>query len=173
MKPRNIRPTDFERILPQDEYILSTTDLAGRITSVNDLFVKFSGYSEAELLHSQHNIVRHPDMPRAVFSLCWDAITEGEEFSGYIKNLSKDGGFYWVYAHILPLRDKQEKIVGFRSVRRFASREAVAKVTPVYAEMLAAEKVAKAKDAVAAGLKVLGAKLAAQRLSYEQWVAKL
>ncbi len=173
MKPRNLSPTSFERILPRDEYILSTTDLAGRITSVNDLFTKFSGYSEAELLHSQHNIIRHPDMPRAVFSLCWDAISEGEEFSGYMKNLSKDGGFYWVYAHILPLRDKQEQVVGFRSVRRCPSREAVAKVAPIYAEMLAAEKAAGAKEAIAAGLKVLGAKLAAQRLSYEQWVARL
>lgn len=173
MKPRTLIPTDVERILPQDRYILSTTDLSGRITSVNDLFIEFSGYSEAELLHAQHNIIRHPDMPRAAFAICWDAISEGEEFFGYIKNMSKDGGFYWVFAHILPERNEQGEVVGFRSVRRCPSRAAVAGVEPVYAAMLAAEKAAGPREAIAAGTRVLAAHLAAAGMSYEQWVAKL
>jgi PAS domain S-box-containing protein len=105
MKPRHIVPNDSERILPTDRYILSTTDLAGRITSVNDLFVEYSGYTEPELVGQQHNIVRHPDMPRAVFQLLWDAVAEGEQFMGYVKNLCKDGSFYWVFAHVSPITD--------------------------------------------------------------------
>ncbi len=173
MKSRNLVSTNVERILPEDKYILSTTDLSGRITSVNDLFIEFSGYSEAELMHSQHNIIRHPDMPRAAFALCWDAISDGEEFFGYIKNMSKDGSYYWVFAHILPVRDERGEVVEFRSVRRCPSRGAVAKVEMVYAEMLAAERIVGAKDAVAAGFRVLAAHLANAGMSYEQWVAKL
>lgn len=173
MKPRNLTPTDVEHILPADQYILSTTDLAGRITSVNALFIEFAGYSEIELLHQQHNIVRHPDMPRSVFSLCWDAIADGEAFFGYIKNLRKDGGYYWVFAHILPIRDESGEVVGFRSVRRRPGRTAIASVEALYAEMLAAEKSAAPRDAIAAGLKVLGTHLAKLGLSYERLVAKM
>lgn len=173
MKPRTLIPTDAERILPEDRYILSTTDLSGRITSVNDLFIEYSGYSEAELLHAQHNIIRHPDMPRAVFAICWDAISAGEEFFGYIKNMSKDGGFYWVFAHILPERNGQGEVTGFRSMRRCPGRAAVAGVEPVYAAMLAAERAAGARDAIAAGTGVLAAHLAAAGISYDQWVARL
>ena len=120
MKPRDIVPTKHERVLPNDRYILSTTDLAGRITSVNELFIEYSGYPEAELIGRQHNIVRHPDMPRAVFQLLWDAVAEGEQFMGYVKNLCKDGGFYWVFAHVSPITDARGQITGYRSVRRYA-----------------------------------------------------
>lgn len=173
MKSRDIIPTGVERILPENQYILSTTDLSGRITSANDLFVEFSGYSEAELLNTQHNVIRHPDMPRAAFALCWETIGDGEEFSGYVKNLSKDGGFYWVFAHILPVRNAQGEVTGYRSVRRHPRREAVAKIAPIYAEMLAAEKSAGPKTAVAAGLDVLRAHLSKMGMSYEQMVATL
>ncbi|MDO9597744.1 MAG: PAS domain-containing protein [Azoarcus sp.] len=173
VKPRNLAPTDVEHILPPDQYILSTSDLSGRITSVNPLFIEFAGYTETELLNQQHNIVRHPDMPRSVFSLCWDAIADGEEFFGYIKNMRKDGGYYWVFAHILPIRGESGEVVGFRSVRRCPSRTAIEKIEPLYAEMLAAEGSAGARDAIAAGLKVLGTHLAKLGLSYDRLVAKL
>ena len=76
----------------------------------------------------QHNIVRHPDMPRAVFQLLWDAVAEGEQFMGYVKNLCKDGSFYWVFAHVSPITDARGQITGYRSVRRHARPEAIAKV---------------------------------------------
>ena len=173
MKPRTITPTDQERILPADRYILSTSDLSGRITSVNDLFIEFSGHPENDLLATQHNIVRHPDMPRAVYSIMWDAIKDGDEFSGYIKNISKDGGFYWVYAHVLPITDAEGDLTGYRSVRHHASRTAIAKVAALYAEMLAAEKAAGPQDAIGAGLAVLRRHLAAAGMGYEQFIAHL
>ena len=173
MKPRDIVPTKHERVLPTDRYILSTTDLAGRITSVNDLFVEYSGYTEPELVGQQHNIVRHPDMPRAVFQLLWDAVAEGEQFMGYVKNLCKDGSFYWVFAHVSPITDARGQITGYRSVRRHARPEAIARVRVLYAEMLAAEKAAGPRDAITAGLRVLSAHLAAEGKSYEAMVAAL
>jgi PAS domain S-box-containing protein len=168
MKSRDIIPTNHERILPVDRYILSTTDLSGRITSANDLFIEYSGYSEAELIDVQHNIIRHPDMPRTVFWMMWEAIKDGEDFSGYVKNLSKDGGFYWVYAHILPLANTEGDVIGFRSVRRHPKREAVEKVAALYSEILAAELAAGPKNAIDAGLGVLRGYLVKTGLSYEQ-----
>lgn len=173
MKSREIVPNDHERILPVNRYILSTTDRSGRITSVNDLFIEHSGFSEDELLGMQHNIVRHPDMPRAVFWLAWDMLSAGEEFHGYIKNLCKDGAYYWVFSHILPITGADGEVAGYRSVRRHAKRDAVVKVAALYADMLAAERTADPKDAIQAGLNILSAHLARLGMSYEEMVAKL
>lgn len=173
MKSRTIVPLDVERTMREDEYIVSTTDPQGRITSVNDVFVDYSGYAREELLHAQHNIVRHPDMPRAVFWLLWHSLQNGEDFMGYVKNLGKDGTYYWVFAHVLPERNANGEIVGYRSVRRAPKREAIAKVTSLYTRMQAAEQAVAPKDAIAAGLRVLGEALAEQNLSYEEMVARL
>ena len=112
-------------------------------------------------------------MPRAVFQLLWDAVAEGEQFMGYVKNLCRDGGFYWVFAHVSPITDARGQITGYRSVRRHARPEAIAKVSALYAAMLAAEKSAGPRDAIAAGLGVLSAHLAAGGRSYKAMVAAL
>lgn len=96
MKDKAITPTRNERVMREDDFIVSKTDLKGRITYGNEIFIEFSGYTEQELLGSQHNIIRHPDMPRAAFKLAWDTIQAGREFFAYVKNMSKDGGFYSV-----------------------------------------------------------------------------
>lgn len=173
MKRRKFIPTAVERLIGPDEYIISTADTTGRIISVNDVFVKYSGYSREELLNQQHNIIRHPDMPRAVFWLTWEALLAGEDFYGYVKNLGKDGSFYWVFSHILPEHDSSGEIVGYRSVRRAPRPEAVAAVAKLYDEMLAAERVAGAQASIPAGIAVLGRFLGEQGLSYEQLVSRL
>ncbi|HEY6896133.1 MAG TPA: PAS domain-containing protein [Rhodocyclaceae bacterium] len=172
MKRRSIAPTQIERPMREGDYIISSTDPKGRITAVNDILVEFSGYSREELIGAQHNILRHPDMPRAVFWLAWDAISNGEDFSGYIKNLAKDGSHYWVFAHIVP-EYAGGAIKGYRSVRRCPKQSAVAKAATLYAEMLAAEHQAGPKDAIPAGLAVLSGLLAERRVSYAQLVAEL
>ncbi|HZX30686.1 MAG TPA: PAS domain-containing protein, partial [Rhodocyclaceae bacterium] len=126
-----------------------------------------------ELLGVQHNIIRHPDMPRAAFKLAWDTIQSGKEFFGYVKNMSKDGGFYWVFTHITPDFGPGGKIVGYYSVRRCPKRSAIEKIEPVYRQMLAAEKAAGAKDAIEAGTKVLVDLLTSTGMSYEQLVFSL
>ncbi len=96
-----IQPTQQERVMRNDDFIVSKTDIKGRISYANKIFIEFSGYSQDELLNSQHNIIRHPDMPRAVFHLLWKTLQDGREFNGYVKNLSNDGGFYWVFTGFL------------------------------------------------------------------------
>ncbi|MCK9285288.1 MAG: PAS domain-containing protein [Rhodocyclaceae bacterium] len=172
MKPRNIVPTAIERVMKPDEYIISTTDTGGRITSVNDVFVDYSGYAQKELLRSQHNIVRHPDTPRSIFWLAWETLKEGGDFYGYLKNMSKDGGYYWVFAHIQPEYGGGE-IVGYRSVRRVPRREALGTIAALYRDVRAAERTVPAKQAIPAGLAVLSQFLAQRGQSYEQMVARL
>lgn len=156
-----------------DDFIVSKTDLAGRITYGNRIFIEFSGYDESELLGTQHNIIRHPDMPRSAFKLAWSTIAAGKEFFAYVKNMSKDGGFYWVYTHITPDFGPRGDIVGYYSVRRCPKRAAIEKIEPVYRQMLAAEQAAGAKQAIDAGTKVLLDLLQSTGMSYEQLVFAL
>ncbi len=122
MKDKSIVPTNRERVMRDNDFIVSKTDLSGRITYGNEIFIEFSGYSEAELLGTQHNIIRHPDMPRAAFNLVWDTLKSGREIFAYVKNMSKDGSFYWVFAHITPDFGPKGDIVGYYSVRRCPRR---------------------------------------------------
>ncbi len=93
---------DIERTLPDNSYIVSKTDLKGKITYANRIFMDMAHYSEKELLGIQHNIIRHPDMPRGAFKFVWDTIAQGKEVFAYVKNLAKDGHYYWVFANITP-----------------------------------------------------------------------
>ncbi|KXB29774.1 aerotaxis receptor Aer [Dechloromonas denitrificans] len=170
---RGIAPTTVERLMREDDFIVSKTSAKGIITYGNPIFIEFSGYSEAELLGSQHNIIRHPDMPRAAFKLAWDTIQAGQEFFGYVKNLAKDGSFYWVFTHISPDFDLRRNIVGYTSVRRCPQRSALAKIEPVYQQMLAAERAAGARDAIAAGTQVLLDLLKQTGMGYEELVFSL
>ncbi len=165
---RAIEPTQKERLMRDGDFIVSKTNPKGIITYGNPIFIEFSGYSEEELLGTQHNIIRHPDMPRSVFKLVWDTIQTGHEFFGYVKNMSKDGGFYWVHTHVTPDFDAANQIVGYTSVRRCPRREAIDKVEPVYRAMLAAEKAAGARGAIEAGTKVLTDLLNTSGVSYEE-----
>ena len=171
MKDKSIVPTNRERVMRDNDFIVSKTDLSGRITYGNEIFIEFSGYSEAELLGSQHNIIRHPDMPRTVFKLLWDHIAAGQEFIGYVKNMARDGSFYWVLATVTPDRDGERGIVGYTSVRRKPQREAVAAASALYREMAAAEAAAGAARAIEAGTAVLMKALNGR--GYEQFVLAL
>ncbi len=157
----------------EGDFIVSKTDTRGIITYGNPIFIEFSGYTEEELLGSQHNIIRHPDMPRAAFKLAWDTIQSGKEFFAYVKNMSKDGGFYWVFTHITPDFGPGGQIVGYYSVRRCPKRAAVDTIAGVYAQMLAAEKAAGAQRAIEAGTAVLVNQLNAAGMSYEELVFAL
>lgn len=157
----------------ENDFIVSKTDAKGRITYGNRIFIEFSGYSEKELLGSQHNIIRHPDMPRAVFKLLWDTIEEGREIFAFVKNLAKDGSFYWVYANVTPDYDEQGNITGYFSVRRKPNPEAIKAVTPLYARMLAEEQRAGPKQAMNASSNLLMDFLNDKGMSYEELVIAL
>ena len=170
---REITPTTIERPMRENDFIVSKTNPKGIITYGNPIFIEFSGYSEAELIGSQHNIIRHPDMPRSAFKLAWDTIQSGKEFFAYVKNMSKDGGYYWVFTHIAPDFGINGDIVGFTSVRRCPKRSALEKIDPVYKKMLQAEKAAGARDAIGVGTKVLVDIMEQTGMSYEQIIFSL
>ena len=172
MKPR-IQPTATEKLMRENDFIVSKTDTSGRITYGNRIFIEFSGYTAKELYGTQHNIIRHPDMPRGVFKFLWDTLGTEKECFAYVKNMAKDGSFYWVFTHITPDRDRQGNIVGYTSVRRCPKREAVAKVEPLYRAMVEAEKAAGARGAIEAGTAVLLDLLKQSGISYEELVFSL
>ncbi len=153
---RHITPTSVEKVMREDDFIVSMTDLKGIITYGNRIFIEFSGYSEAELLGSQHNIIRHPDMPRAVFNLLWSKIQNREECFAYVKNMAKDGSFYWVFTNVTPTFDPAGNITGYFSVRRKPKQSGVQTASAVYAAMLEAEKKAGPANAIAAATKDTG-----------------
>ncbi len=171
-----ITPTDVERVMRDDDFIVSKTDTTGRLTYCNRIFIEFSGYTEKELLGQQHNIVRHPDMPRAVFYLLWETIKAGNEFIGYVKNLSKDGSYYWVLANVSPsykVVDGDRTLLGYFSVRRKPDPEKLKIVESIYKEMLAAERHAGSREAIAAGSKVLNDKIKATGKGYREYILTL
>jgi PAS domain S-box-containing protein len=169
MKPL-ITPTSVERQMREDDFIVSKTDLKGCITYGNRIFIEFSGYAENELLGTQHNIIRHPDMPRAVFKLLWDNIQAKRECNAYVKNMAKDGSFYWVFANVTPNFDRDGNVTGYFSVRRKPKAAGVKTASDLYRAMLAAESRAGARDAIAASTKILTDLLAEKGLSYDELV---
>ena len=165
-----IIPTAVERVMREDDFIVSKTDLKGRITYGNRIFIEFSGYSEAELLGAQHNIIRHPDMPRGVFQLLWDTIQAGRECHAYVKNMAKDGSFYWVFANVTSSYDEQGQLIGYFSVRRKPKASGLATASDLYRVMLEAEARAGPREAIAASTKILTDLLAEKGLSYEELI---
>ena len=167
---QKITPTSAERVMREDDFIVSKTDLKGRIRYGNRIFIEFSGWSERELLGAQHNIIRHPDMPRAVFKLLWDTILDKRECNAYVKNLAKDGSFYWVFANVTPSLDTEGNVTGYFSVRRKPKASGVKTATDLYRAMLAAEQRAGAKDAIAASTTILTNLLSEKGMSYDELV---
>lgn len=173
MKNHDITPTTVEKVMREDDFIVSKTDTQGRITYGNRIFIEYSGYSAAELLGAQHNIIRHPDMPRAVFKLLWETIQARQECFAYVKNMAKDGSFYWVFANITPSFDSDGSLLGYFSVRRKPKASAVKTVSELYRAMLAAEQRAGARDAIAASSKLLTDLLQEKGAAYDEFILSL
>jgi PAS domain S-box-containing protein len=123
--------TDIETPYPDGKLIVSTTDKSGVITHVNKAFIEMSGYTENELINAPHSILRHPDMPPAAFKDLWDTVNRGEKWQGFVKNLRKDGGYYWVKATVIP-NIRNGKVVSYTSVRRKPSRTKVDECIHLY-----------------------------------------
>ena len=137
----NIIDKGNELCFDENLFIVSKTDLKGKITYGNDLFIEISGYSEKELIGAPHNILRHDDMPRAVFKLLWDRIQSGKEVFAYVKNRAKSGQYYWVHAYVTPIVDsRKNEIIGYHSVRRKPASEALQTIKSLYTQLLDAER---------------------------------
>jgi PAS domain S-box-containing protein len=147
----------------------------GRITYANRTFCQVAGYSEADLLGQPHSIIRHPDMPRAVFKLLWDTLFEGREIFAYVKNMAKNGNYYWVFAHVTPSFDRDKQIIAFHSNRRVPDPKIVkTAIEPVYAAVLQEERRHRnGQAALAAGIKMVGDFLQAKNMSYDEFIFSL
>ena len=158
-------PNQKEHAVSADAFLVSKTDTHGKITYCNEPFFKIVGASEQELLGKPHNIIRHPEMPRIIFKLLWGKIKNKEEIFAYIKNLSFDGGYYWVYANITASVDALGKVVGYYSIRRKANPKALAIIEPLYAKLLELEK----SGGMEASLRYLNDVLAEKGMNYEEF----
>ncbi|MDD6055696.1 MAG: PAS domain-containing protein [Helicobacteraceae bacterium] len=121
------------------DFLVSKTDTKGKITYCNAAFIEISGYKEKELLGKAHSIVRHKDMPRSVFKFLWDEIMQKREVNVYVKNRTKDGEFYWVFANVTPSVDVKNNIIGFHSVRRKPNPQGLEKIQELYKALREAE----------------------------------
>lgn len=169
-----ITPTNVERHFDAGDIIVSKTDLKGRITYANQVFLNIAGYSEAEVVGQPHRIIRHPDMPRAIFKLLWDAVIDGREVFAYVKNMTKCGDHYWVFAHVTPSFEPSGKVAGFHSNRRVPKRSAIDAVEPLYADLLRIEAQHKnGKAALSASFQRLQEIVKSKGNSYEEFVLAL
>lgn len=134
-------PKNEAIVLDPKRYLVSRTDKYGVIEFANDYFSEISGYSKQELIGQPHNIIRHPDMPKIVFKLMWERISEGKDMMALVKNLAKDGRFYWVFTTFEPDRDLDTgEIFGYRAFRKAAPKDVVEVVDRLYRKLWVAEK---------------------------------
>lgn len=130
----NLPVTSRHTEIPRDLTLVSKTDLKGVITYANEDFVHISGYALNELLGRSHNIVRHPDMPPLAFEEMWRTLKSGKPWRGIVKNRCKDGGYYWVDACVVPIK-QHDQVIGYMSVRKHASENAIAAAQTLYQNM--------------------------------------
>ena len=156
-----------------DELIVSKTDLRGNLTYANRHFMRVSNFAESELLGQPHNIIRHPDMPRGVYHAMWKTLKSKHEFFGFVKNLTSDGNYYWVFANVTPDFNKGN-VEGFFSVRRQAPRAALGIIEPVYRQMLEMEQRSRKETAPTDSWNWLQEHIKSESgLSYEEFVIGL
>ena len=159
-------PRNNEVTFKENSIIVSKTDTHGKITYCNEIFIEMSGYTEEELLNKPHSILRHPDMPRAIFKLLWDSIQSKNEINAYVKNLTKDGSYYWVLANVTPSFDKKDKIIGYFSVRRKPKKGSLDTIKALYEKLLQIEK----SSGMEASVKYLQEMLKEKGVSYEEFI---
>jgi PAS domain S-box-containing protein len=167
--------TGVERTFDDDEVIVSKTDLKGRITYANNVFLRIADLTEKEALGQPHSLIRHPGMPRCVFKLLWDTLQNGKEIFAYVINRSMNGDHYWVHAHVTPSFDSNRHIVGYHSNRRVADRQIVtAEIIPLYKKLLEEEQShSNRKTGMQAGTKMVGDLMASLGIEYDEFVCTL
>jgi aerotaxis receptor len=138
--------SNIETLVPENAFIYSQTDLKGIITEANEAFSELSGFSVEELIGQPHNLVRHPDMPKAAFADMWHSLKAGRPWQGVVKNRRKDGGFYWVLATVSPIRDESGKVIGFQSLRSRPARNQVKAAGDAYAKIMSGDRSLRIQD---------------------------
>lgn len=162
-------PTGKEIRLSSNDLLVSKTDARGVITYANIKFVEVSGYKETELIGSPHNILRHPDMPQAIFYLMWQSIKNGRNIMAVVKNLSKTGDHYWVTTDFDIQRDRDGQVRNYIGFRQVAPKDVVKVIEPIYTKLLDIEK----EHGMDASIEYLEAFLEERQMSYNQFIEDL
>lgn len=171
----SITPTGVECFFDSDQVIVSKTDLKGRITYVNKVFMDISGFDESELLGKPHSIIRHPGMPRCVFKLLWDTLEARKEIFAYVVNMCKNGDHYWVLAHVTPSFDTNGQMVGYHSNRRVPKRHILDQtIIPLYRQLLDEESRApNTKEGLVRGYAMLEKIIQDKGIGYDELIFAL
>ncbi len=154
-------PTDTEIEVRDIDIIVSKGNEAGDITYANPIFFKIAGYTQSELIDKPHSMIRHPDMPKVIFKVLWDHLKSGQDTYIFVKNLTKDGSFYWVYAHVRVATNPDGSFRNYVSTRKTMNAAARATIELLYAKLLKEEE----SGGIDASLKVLEEFLASQGAS--------
>ena len=165
------RPTPTNKQLKVDpkKIIVSKTDVKGRIIYGNAYFCELTGYKESELISSPHNIIRHPDMPRAIFYLMWQYLKSGRNITAVVKNMSKNGDYYWVTTDFEIKRDKFGNIQSYIAFRQAAAPHVVAEMEKLYEKLLEIEK----NHNMDASIAYLTAFFEEKQMNYDQFIMEL
>ncbi|MFH0709445.1 MAG: PAS domain-containing protein [Pseudomonadota bacterium] len=150
--------------------IVSRTDMSGIIEYVNKDFIEISGYQSGELIHRSHNIIRHPDMPAVIFKLMWSRLKENKDIFAVVKNLAKNGDYYWVTTHFeIRKHPYENRIVGYVAHRHAASEHLVNEISKLYTELLRVEKA----EGLDASEKYLMDFLESKKMTYDEYIDKI
>jgi hypothetical protein len=168
----NLSLTGRERSFGEDDIIVSKTNLKGRLTYANRVFLDIADLTLKQTIGQPHSLIRHPHMPRCIFKLLWERIQSGKELFAYVMNRSMNGDHYWVIAHVTPSYDEDGRISGYHSNRRVARKATLETViAPLYAELRVIEEShASSKDGMNAAYAALTDKLEAKRTDYDRFI---
>lgn len=158
-----------EIFFEERKFIVSKMGETGHIAYGNDLLISISGYAEKELIGSSHNILHHPDMPKIIFKILWEAVEAKNEIFAYVKNKTKNNDYYWVFTHLTPSMDNHGNIIGHHSVRRKPTSKALETIKALYQKLLSAEN----RGGINASEKMLQSLLKTQGLNYNEYILSL
>ena len=162
-------PIDEEIIIPDEEVLISITDPKGIITEANDIFCEVAGYSKEELKGAAHNVIRHPDMPKVMFKIVWDKIKDKENVMAVVKNLAKDGKYYWVVTDFVTKVNAAREVINYTAYRRPVGDNVKAAVIPLYKALCAIEDIA----GIEASEKFLGDYFEKISMSYDEMIEEI
>jgi PAS domain S-box-containing protein len=166
-QPKHINNNEKE--LSENDFIVSKTDTKGKIIYCNEIFAKMAGYPASDLIGANHNLIRHPEMPKLAYKLAWDLIQNKNEFFGFIKNLCADGGYYWVFTYITADLDANGNIISYTSVRRKPPKSAIDKIIPIYKQLVDVER----SRGIEASKQLLDNLLEEKKMDYDEFIITL
>ncbi|QKJ22676.1 PAS domain-containing protein [Poseidonibacter lekithochrous] len=160
--------TGNEIEITEKDMIVSTTDKKGTIIYANDIFCDIAGYKRSEVIGQPHNMIRHPQMPKAIFKLLWNRVLNGEVIYAFVKNIARNGDYYWVKAYVKPIIVNGE-VVKITSYRKPLNSFAKDYITKLYNTLLEYEKT----HSVDESLQFVQAYLKERNLTYDQFIDRL